>query len=150
MDLSTELTRVKKKRGGQKGNQNARTHGFYSSTLTPEEISQIWALISQEHVSPDMAVLRVKLMSMVHQCPVDHRVLKEVVKIIVQWYAKKHNLGRADRAVLQAAVAEVFEQSSGISLNNNAQKLLLLENEISIDLPKAAAVGTFPSNFEEK
>jgi hypothetical protein len=72
------------------------------------------------------------------------------VKIIVQWYAKKHNLGRADRAVMRAAVAEVFAQSSGISLNNNAQKLLLLENEISIDLPKAAAVGTFPSNFEEK
>jgi hypothetical protein len=39
---------------------------------------------------------------------------------------------------MRAAVAEIFEQSSGISLNNNAQKLLLLENEISIDLPKAA------------
>jgi uncharacterized protein YjcR len=132
--MPSELTRVKKIRGGQKGNQNARKHGFYSSTLTPEEISQIWTLISQEHVSPDVAILRIKLMSMVHQAPADHRVLKEVVKIIVQWYAKKNNLGRADRAVMQAAVAEVFEQSSGISLNNNAQKLLLLENEISINL----------------
>jgi uncharacterized protein YjcR len=35
MDLSVELMRVKKKRGGQQGNQNARKHGFYSSTLTP-------------------------------------------------------------------------------------------------------------------
>ena len=87
--MSAALTPVKKKRGGQKGNQNARTHGFYSSTLTPEEISQIWSLISQEHVSPDVAILRIKIMSMVHQCPVDHRVLKEVVKIIVQSYAKK-------------------------------------------------------------
>ena len=110
---------------------------FIPPPSPPEEISQIWTLISQEHVPPDVAILRIKIMSMVYQCPVDYRVLKEVVKIIVQWYAKKHNLGRADRAVLQAAVAEVFEQSSGISLNNNAQKLLLLENEISIDLPKA-------------
>ena len=110
---------------------------FIPPPSPPEEISQIWTLISQEHVPPDVAILRIKIMSMVHQCPVDYRVLKEVVKIIVQWYAKKHNLGRADRAVMRAAVAEVFAQSSGISLNNNAQKLLLLENEISIDLPKA-------------
>ena len=87
--MPAKIKPVKKKRGGQKGNQNARTHGFYSSTLTPEEISQIWTLISQEHVSPDVAILRIKLMSMVHQAPADHRVLKEVVKIIVQWYAKK-------------------------------------------------------------
>jgi uncharacterized protein YjcR len=32
------LQRVKKLRGGQQGNQNARTHGFYSSALTPDEI----------------------------------------------------------------------------------------------------------------
>ena len=65
--MPAKIKPVKKKRGGQKGNQNARTHGFYSSTLTPEEISQIWTLISQEHVSPDVAILRIKLMSMVHQ-----------------------------------------------------------------------------------
>jgi hypothetical protein len=31
------MKKTKRNRGGQKGNQNARAHGFYSSSLTPDQ-----------------------------------------------------------------------------------------------------------------
>ena len=113
--MAVALTPVKKKRGGQQGNQNARKHGFYSSTLTPEEISQIWTLISQEHTAPEMAILRIKLQSLIQYAPIDCRTLKEVTRLIVKWAAGKYHLNRSGRAYLKAAVANALEQYYGIS-----------------------------------
>src|SRR5271157_4775159 len=109
MDLAAEFTRVKKKRGGQQGNQNARKHGFYSSTLTPDEICRFWSIISQQHTDPAMAILRIKLLSLVNHSP-SHRVLSQVAMLIVRWSAKKYRLNRSDRAYLKAAVENVLDQ----------------------------------------
>jgi uncharacterized protein YjcR len=38
--------KVKRKRGAQKGNQNARKHGFYSAALNPTEICQFWNIVN--------------------------------------------------------------------------------------------------------
>jgi hypothetical protein len=38
------LMKVKRKRGGQPGNQNARTHGRYSRVTTPEEAEVVRAV----------------------------------------------------------------------------------------------------------
>jgi len=50
----------KNKRGGQQGNQNAREHGFFSSTRSPDEICRLQDIIAQESIDPEIAVLRVK------------------------------------------------------------------------------------------
>jgi hypothetical protein len=110
------MKRVKRNRGGQKGNQNARTHGFYSSALTPDEINRYWDIYIHEAVDPEMAVLRVKLQSLIRQSPVSPHVLGEVVRLIVKWSAKKYHLDRSGSATMKAAVEEVLEKSSGISL----------------------------------
>ena len=107
---------VKRNRGGQKGNQNARKHGFYSSALTSDEICRFWNIVNQESVDPEMAVLRIKLQSLIHYAPVDCRTLKEVTRLIVKWSANKYHLDRPDRACLRACVESVLENYSGISL----------------------------------
>jgi len=107
---------VKRKRGGQKGNQNARKHGFYSSTLSPDEIGRFWNIVNQESVDPEMAVLRIKLQSLIQHAPVDRRTLKEVTRLIVKWAARKYHLDRPDRAYLRACVESVLGDYSGISL----------------------------------
>jgi hypothetical protein len=120
--MPARLQRIKKMRGGQKGNQNARTHGFYSSALTPDEISRFWNLISQEHVDPEMAVLRIKLLSLVNHVP-RRRVLVQVAMLIVRWSAKKYRLNRSDRAYLKVVVENVLEQYAAISLNQPVESL---------------------------
>ena len=84
------LTKTKRNRGGQKGNQNARKHGCYSSALTPDEICRFWNIVNQESVDPEMAVLRIKLPSLIQYAPVDCRTLKEVTRLIVKWSANKY------------------------------------------------------------
>ena len=110
------LTKTKRNRGGQKGNQNARKHGFYSSTLSPDEICRFWNIVNQESVDPEMAVLRIKLQSLVSHAPANQRVLRDLCRIIVKWSVKKYRLDCADRAYLKAAVLTVLEHYSGISL----------------------------------
>ena len=110
------LTKTKRNRGGQKGNQNARKHGFYSSALTPDEICRFWNIVNQESVDPEMAVLRIKLQSLIQHAPLDFRTLKEVTRLIVKWSANKYHLDRPDRACLRACVESVLENYSGISL----------------------------------
>ena len=51
----------KRKRGGQPGKQNARKHGFYSKHFTPEQIEQLEDDDDLRDLGPEIALLRVKL-----------------------------------------------------------------------------------------
>ena len=135
------MTRIKRKRGGQQGNQNARKHGFYSSTLNPEEICRFWNILNQERIHPEIAVLRIKLQSLVQQVesqrntfgiqpkctPANRRVLREVSRLIVKWSAEKYRLDWADRICLKATVVTVLERYSGVSLSNPDRSLKTTE-----------------------
>ena len=123
------LTKTKRKRGGQKGNQNAHKHGFYSSALTPDEISRYWHIVTNESIDPEMAVLRVKLQSLISQSPVSSCVLREVVRLIVKWSAKKYHLDRSGSAAMKAAVEEALERSSGISIREPESFPKITENQ---------------------
>ncbi len=54
------MKQTKRKRGGQPGNQNGRTHGFYLSFLTIDEIDKICKIANTERVSLDIASLCIK------------------------------------------------------------------------------------------
>jgi hypothetical protein len=128
--MPAESKQITRKRGGQKGNQNARKHGFYSSILNPDEINSLGNLLNQEHIDPGMAVLRVKLQSFIQRVesqrntsdiqpkctPADRRLIGEVSRLIVKWAVKNYRLNRADRAKMRAAVDDVLERYSGISI----------------------------------
>ena len=120
---------VKRKCGGQKGNQNARKHGFYSSALTLDEISRYWHIVTNESIDPEMAILRVKLQSLISQSPVSPHVLREVVRLIVKWSAKKYHLDRSGSATMKAAVEEALDRSSGISLRKSESFPKITENQ---------------------
>ena len=49
-DVTANQTQTKRKRGGQKGNRNARKHGFYSGTLSPAETRDLWNITNLEGV----------------------------------------------------------------------------------------------------
>jgi len=56
-NMIANQTQIKRKRGGQKGNLNARKHGFYSATLSPAETSQLWNITNLEGVDPEIAFI---------------------------------------------------------------------------------------------
>ena len=124
--MPARLKRIKNKRGGQKGNQNARKHGFYSTVLNPDQIGSFWNIIGQEHIDPEIALLRIKLQSLISQAPVDCRVLHEVTRLIVKWSAVKYHLNRSDRTCLRTTVLTLFEGYSGISLGGQEKLLKII------------------------
>ena len=110
------MKQTKRKRGGQKGNQNARTHGFYSSLLTPDQMSQLWNIVIKENVPPESAIMRLKLQSILSQNTANTRTLKEAVRLIVKWSAQKYHLNRAGLVHMRALIESAFQDYSGIPL----------------------------------
>ncbi|MGD1039614.1 MAG: hypothetical protein ABR914_02175 [Dehalococcoidales bacterium] len=105
----------KRKRGGQPGNQNGRTHGFYSSFLTPDEIDQFCKITNTERVSQDIALLRIKLQCFVKKVPANRRVLNEAIRLMARRFTAEYHLSRTERSQMKAVVRAVLEKASGIS-----------------------------------
>jgi len=111
-NLTVNPTQVKRKRGGQKGNRNARKHGFYSGTLSPAETSQLWNITNLEGADPEIAVIRVKLQSSLQYDPGNRRVIREASRLLVKWYSANYRLDPADRSYLKTVVENLLEIAS--------------------------------------
>jgi hypothetical protein len=111
-NVSATRTEIKRRRGGQKGNGNARKHGFYSGTLSPAETSQLWNIANLEGVDPEVAFIRVKLQSSLQHDPGNRRVIREASRLLVKWYSANYGLDPADRSYLKTVVENLLEIAS--------------------------------------
>ena len=107
--------KAKRQRGGQKGNQNARTHGFYAGRLSPAEICQFWNTINTEGIEPEIAALRVKLRSSLERDPGNRRVLREAAKLLARWYSSKYRLDKADSSTMKKLILGILQDYPGPS-----------------------------------
>jgi uncharacterized protein YjcR len=110
--VTANQTQAKKSRGGQKGNRNARKHGFYSTTLSPAEISQLWNITNLEGVDPEIAFIRVKLQSSLQHDPGNRRVITEASRLLVKWYSANYRLDATERQYLKTVVDNLLEIAS--------------------------------------
>jgi len=111
-NLTANPTQVKRKRGGQKGNRNARKHGFYSGTLSPAETSQLWNITNLEGVDPEIALIRIKLESSLQYDPGNRRVITEASRLLVKRYSASYRLDPTDRSYLRTVVESFLEIAS--------------------------------------
>jgi hypothetical protein len=111
-NLTAHQTQIKSKRGGQKGNRNARKHGFYSGTLSPAETCQLWNITNLEGVDPEIAFIRVKLQSSLQYDPGNRRVIREASRLLVKWYSANYRLDPTDRNYLKTVVENLLEIAS--------------------------------------
>jgi len=111
-NVTANQTQIKRKRGGQKGNRNARKHGFYSGTLSPAETSQLWNITNLEGVDPEMAFIRVKLQSSLRHDPGNRRVIREASRLIVKWYSANYGLDATTGSYLKTVVQNLLETAS--------------------------------------
>ncbi|MDP2743773.1 MAG: hypothetical protein Q8P00_01740, partial [Dehalococcoidia bacterium] len=103
------------KRGGQKGNQNARKHGFYSGALDPAEIGEFWNIINLEGLPPEIALLRIKLRSSLQQDPGNPHVLSAASKLLVRLYSSRSRLSKTNRSFLKRLIRAILMRYSGAS-----------------------------------
>jgi hypothetical protein len=103
------LPHAKRKRGGQPGNQNARKHGLYCGTMTADEMCELWDILNAEDIDPEVAVLRIKLISALKHDPGNGRLLRDASKLLAKWSSWRLKLNKADSNRLRKATLVFLE-----------------------------------------
>jgi hypothetical protein len=98
---------TKRKRGGQTGNQNARKHGFYSLQLSPSEMREYLNLVNSG-LDREVALLRIKLKSLLFRFPDNQRVIMEAAKLLAGSISSSYQLGQADSVRLKKFIRGIF------------------------------------------
>jgi hypothetical protein len=131
------MSRHKRPRGGQPGNQNARKHGFYADNLNEQELTDVRKLIDAEGMDPQLAVLRVKVQSALGSAPGNHRVLMEGAKLISDRCNSQYDLSIPERSALKKATRDILEAAVTGDINftkrivsKSLENALILQHEL--------------------
>jgi hypothetical protein len=101
---------VKRKRGGQIGNQNARTHGFYSKMLAQDEKRELNRAGGVDGLDQEIAILRIKLRSLIGQDGNNLRLINQTAATLGKLYTITNSLGNTDSAKLKEAFHSVIAE----------------------------------------
>ena len=103
------MTEEVKKSGGQPGNQNARKHGFYSNVLSESQRDDMLLAIEAEGIDEEIALLRVKIKSLVATAPENVPLLARSIESLSRLLASKMNIDKKDKPRLADAVTNVLK-----------------------------------------
>ena len=105
-EISEETT---KKVGAPKGNQNARTHGYYSKVLDEIEQQDYDQATEVEGLDSEIALLRVKIKSLVAHDPENLKLIAQVTNALSRLIMTKYNINKTDKQGLKEAMHNVLK-----------------------------------------
>jgi len=109
-EISEETT---KKVGAPKGNQNARTHGYYSKVLDEIEQQDYDQATEVEGLDSEIALLRVKIKSLVAHDPENLKLISQVTNALSRLVITKYNIRKTDKQGLKEAMHNVLKDIAG-------------------------------------
>lgn len=104
-----EIEGVKNKGGAPLGNQNARKHGFYSRALKEAEKADFEDARDVEGIDEEIALLRVKIKSLVEYDPQNIILIMRAVEYIGRLIRIKNNISKNDKKGLLDAVSSALK-----------------------------------------
>lgn len=96
------------KMGAPEGNQNARKHGFYSRRLTETEKLDLEDAEKIEGLDDEIAILRVKLGSLLENQPERVDLQLKAISIISRLVKTRHSITPEDQKRLKNAIGNVL------------------------------------------
>ena len=120
---STQQTQNPRRRGGQPGNQNARTHGYYSHSFTPEQHVALHTVIETTGEDPEVAALLLKITAIISQDPVNIRALRAACSSLLRLLLQEKPPGVSDarmdslQAFLNLTRPRSWDGSRSVSLS---------------------------------
>ena len=78
--------------GAPRGNQNARKHGFYSTALTPEEQEALGRALELKDLTPEIALMRVKLMELVSYPETSPELVIKAARTLTRMVGVQHEV----------------------------------------------------------
>ena len=115
----------KGKRGAPKGNQNARKHGFYSRVLDEAEQLDFELAAGVEGIDDDVALLRVKIKSVLEHDPENLRLIMEVTNTLARLIKTRYKITKEQKKGLREAIGNVLRDVAlplGIGIGVAANK----------------------------
>jgi hypothetical protein len=116
---------VKKKRGAPPGNQNARTHGFYSRVLPASERKHYEETVQIEGLDEEIAVMRIKLKSLVRSKPAEIMLITRAANSLTRMINARNRLAAKAKPGGTDPVLSVLNEiaiPAGISLTDFFKK----------------------------
>ena len=111
----------KRKRGGQPGNQNARTHGFYSRVLDEDQARDLAEARGIEGISEEISLIRVKIKSLLRNDPENIKLIMAAFITLAKLLRSRYPPAAPDKKGLGEAIANVLKDVAlplGISLKD--------------------------------
>lgn len=99
-----------KKRGAQKGNQNARKHGFYSKILDEKEQAAYDQAIFVEGIDQEIALLRVKIISLIERDPDNIKLISQAANTLIKLILIKYDIDRNNPKSMKEGIATVLRE----------------------------------------
>ena len=103
------MPKLKRKRGGQPGNQNARKHGFYSTILDEAEQLDFDLASGVEGIDDEIALLRVKIKSILEKDPENIKLIMEATNTLARLIRTRFNITKEQRKGLKEAIGNVLK-----------------------------------------
>ena len=116
---------VRRKRGAQPQNQNARKHGFYSRAVTEAERLELDEASYVEGLDQEISLLRVKLRELVENEPERIDLHLEAANTIARLIRTRYQITSEQKRSLKDAITKVLTEVAiplGINLGMKAMK----------------------------
>ncbi len=101
-------TKIKRKEGAPKGNQNARKHGFYSRVLDEAEQLDFELATGVNGIDDEIALLRVKIKSLLEHDPENIKLIMQATNTLAGLVKTNYNISKEQRKGLKEAIANVL------------------------------------------
>jgi hypothetical protein len=112
-----------RKKGGQRGNQNARKHGFYAKVLDEAEKLDFESASGVNGIDDEIALLRVKIKSVLEKDPENIKLIMLATNTLAGMVKTRYNITKEQRKGLREAIANVIKDIAiplGISVGSTA------------------------------
>jgi hypothetical protein len=98
------LVYIKRHRGGQKGNQNARKHGFYSDVLDKDQKQHLKEAGDLKGINEEIKLLRLKLRTVIERDPENIRLISQAATTLARLVRTRHHIGDDEKDDLAQTV----------------------------------------------
>jgi hypothetical protein len=107
----TCATRIKRKPGGQPGNQNARIHGFYSKVLDEDE-RRDYEEARTYRAGEEIALMRAKIAGIMRHAPDNHKVLVLAMGMLCRLLTTHYHITKGDKKGMQSVVMDIMKTAA--------------------------------------
>jgi hypothetical protein len=99
---------TKRKRGGQKGNQNARKRNFYCKTLSAQELNDFTEASNLDGIDNEIVAVRVQIKWLMDNDPGNMKMIWRGMNALGRLLKLKNSMGKNNKNSMEEAVEKLL------------------------------------------